>query len=322
MQRRRLLAAIGAPLLARPAFAQGSWSPSRPVRLVVPFPPGGVTDIIARPLAAQLAPRLGQPVVVDNRPGATGQVGSQHVLAQAPDGHTLLVANGATHGILPALRPDLPYDAGRDFAPILLLATSPIALVVPAALPVRSLAELLALGRARQGGLNYASAGIGTGSHLAGALLAQRIGVEMTHVPYGGTAAALNALAAGEVQLFFDAAGVRPLIEAGRVRALATSGARRWFLLPEVPTLEEAGLAGVAFESWYALMGRAGLPEPVLARLHAAASEALTSEEVARALAGIGFVPAGGSPAELARYAEAERARWRAVVGAGNIRAE
>jgi tripartite-type tricarboxylate transporter receptor subunit TctC len=290
--------------------------------MVVPFPPGGVTDVIARPLANAMAAPLGQPVVIENRPGATGQVGSQHVLSQPADGHTLLMANGATHGILPALRPDLPYDAGRDFAPVMLVATSPIALVVPASLPVNSLAELLALARTRRGGLNYASAGIGTGSHLVGALVAQRAGVEMTHVPYAGTAPAMNALAAGEVQVFFDAAGVRPLIEAGRAKALATSGDLRWFLLPEVPTLAEAGLPGIAFESWYAVMTRAGVPEPALARLHAATAEGMRAEEVRRALEGIGFAPTEGSPAELARYAAAERARWTEVVRAAGIRPE
>jgi tripartite-type tricarboxylate transporter receptor subunit TctC len=311
MKRRSVLAAP--LLLALPARAQDF--PNRPLKIVVPFPPGGITDVLARSVAERMGETLSRPVVTENRPGATGQVGSQAVLAEPADGHAMILYNGGTHGILPALR-RLPFDAARDFQGIGLIALSPLALGVPAELPAGDLGEFLALVRAQPGRFNYGSAGLGSAAHIMGALLNHAAGLRMEHVPYPGLAPALNALAGGQVQVLFDAAGVKALVDGGRARALATTGERRWPLLPQAPTFAEAGLPALTYESWAGLAVRAGTPAAVVERLNAALVAALASEPTKRALAAIGYAPPAweNSPAALDAFATAERARWAALV--------
>jgi tripartite-type tricarboxylate transporter receptor subunit TctC len=308
-------AALGLPWLLAAASARAQDFPNRPLRILVPFPPGGITDALARSVAERMGEFLGRPVVTENRPGATGQVGSQALLAEPPDGHAMILYNGGTHGILPALR-RLPFDAGRDFHGIGLIALSPLALAVPTALPAHDLAEFLALARATPGALNYGSAGLGSAAHIMGALLNHAAGLRMVHVPYPGLAPALAALAAGQVQVLFDAAGVKALVDGGRARALATTGERRWSMTPDVPSFAEAGLPALTYESWAGLAVRAGTPPAIVQRLNAALVAALASEPTRRALAAIGYAPPGwaNTPAALDDFAHAERARWAALV--------
>jgi tripartite-type tricarboxylate transporter receptor subunit TctC len=315
-------AALAAPWLFAPA-AHAQDFPNRPLRIIVPFPPGGITDVLARSVAERMAESLGRPVVIENRPGATGQVGSQAVLAEPADGHAMILYNGGTHGILPALR-RLPFDVAADFRGIGLIGLSPLALGVPDALAPRTLAEFLDYARARPGSLNFGSAGIGSAAHIMGALLAHAARLDLVHVPYQGLAPALAALAAGQVQILFDAAGVKALVDGGRARALATTGERRWSLLPDIPTFAEAGLPALTYESWAGLAVRAGTPEPVIARLGAALLGALAAEPTRRALAAIGYAPPaeGNTPAGLDRFAAAERARWSALVRETGMRLE
>ena len=325
MDRRHLLTGIAAlPFLPRPAQAQDPAWPTRPAHILVPFVAGGPSDITARSIANRMAQNLGQPVVAENRPGANGEVAARLVARAAPDGHTLFVGSIGVIAIDTALRPNLGYDPIRELTPITLAVTTPNVLVVnPEKVPARTMAEVVDWLKRNSGRSSYSTSGIGSSDHLTMELFKQRTGTDPVHVPYGGGAAAATDLIAGTVQLSFQNLGtVAGHIAGGRLRAIAVTGAQRHPLLPEVPTAIEQGLADFVVTSWQAVMAPAGMPEPLLARVHAAVVTALKHPENVQRLNGIGFEVVGNSPAEYRRFQEAEIARWREVVRAANIRAE
>ncbi len=320
--RRTALAALGA-LALRPAAAQDA---ARAIRLIVPYAPGGTNDIIARLLAEPLAQALGQPVLVENRGGGATVPGMQAVAQAAPDGLTVGVVDSAftiNPSLLGAAR--LPYDTRRDFAPVSLLVSAPLVVVVNPSLPAQDLRGLIALARARPGTLSYSSAGIGTSGHLAGEQFKQEAGgLDILHVPHRGAGPALTDLLGGQVQVNF---GSLPLVQehlrAGRLRALAVTGALRSPLLPDVPSAAEAGLPGLDTELPVGLVLPAGASPAAVQRLAQAASGAVTAPGAFRdRLTGMGFRPIGSSPAEFAARIDAEITRWAAVIRGGNIQPE
>ncbi|MFN6955895.1 MAG: Bug family tripartite tricarboxylate transporter substrate binding protein [Acetobacteraceae bacterium] len=315
-----LLAASALPPL--PARAQGAF-PARSVSLVVPFAPGGTTDVVARIVQEPLSRHLGVAVTVENRPGAGGAVGAEVVRRSAPDGHTILLATASTHGVNPAVFDDLPYDAERDFAPIALLGTTPQALAVRADHPARRVADLVARLRAEPGRLNYASAGVGSITHLASEWFLQAAGgLAAEHVPYRGGGPALQAVIAGEADFVLETtATLAGAVHGGRVRLLAVATARRSAAFPDVPTLQEEGFAGFDAASWTMAVAPAGTPAPVLMRLNAAFNAAVAEEEVRRRLADIGTEAiADSTPESAAAHIRVEIARWRAVVQRAGLR--
>lgn len=306
------------PAVAQP---QPAW-PSKPLRLIVPQSAGGSTDLVARPLAQQLAAALGQNVLVDNRPGAGSVIGTDIVARAAPDGHTLL-AIAASFTATPALHAKLPFDSQRDFAPITLLSAFPNLLVVHPSLPVKSVQDLLSLARARPGQLNYGTSGAATGTHMSMELFMHLTGVRMVHVPYKGGAPSVQALMTNEVQVnMATISTVLPQARGGRVRALATTGARRAAVLPELPTVAEAGVAGFEYASWTGLLAPARTPQAVVERLHVEAARVVNSAEMKALLATEGAEPVGSTPAQFATQIRAEIARWTQVVKAAGIRAD
>lgn len=319
--RRTLLGtALFATLLA-PA-ARATW-PAGPVRIVIPFAPGGVPDIVARLLAPPLQAALGQPIVVENRPGAGGAVAAEFVARAAPDGQTLFMTTVSTQAIAPALRPDLRFDPDRDFAPISLIARVPLVLVVPPALGVRDVAGLIALLRREPGRHAYASSGVGAPLHLAAELFRQLTGTEAIHVPYRGSAPALTDLVAGRVSFMFDALPPAvPFIADGRLIALAVGTRERARARPEIPTMAEAGVPEFEAYTWAALYAPAGTPAAILARLHAEVVRAAHRPEVAARFAELGYEAVLSNPEELAEFQRRERAKWAEVIRRGNIRAE
>jgi tripartite-type tricarboxylate transporter receptor subunit TctC len=316
---RRTLGALLLASAAAPAMAQ-AW-PSRPIRIVVPFPPGGSTDLLARRLAERMGPRLGQTVLVENRPGAGGTTGADLVAKSAPDGHTLLVGVTGSNAIAASLFPNLPYDPVRDFAPVSRLVAAPLILVVNPQHPARDVAGFIAAARAATATpITYATPGNGTSMHLTGELFAQTARVPLTHVPYRGSAQATTDLIAGQVQsAFADFLVSLPHVREGRLRAIAVTSAARHPLLPEVPTIAESGLPGFEALSWQGLFAPAGTPVPILARLHAGVVDALAAPEIREPFAQQGFVVAASAPEDFASFIRAEVEKWRAVVRAGNI---
>jgi tripartite-type tricarboxylate transporter receptor subunit TctC len=294
------------------ALAQGY--PSRPVRLVVGFTPGGGVDINARLLAPRLAEYLGQQVIVDNRPGAGTNIANELVAKAAPDGHTLLV-NTAALAINMSLYRNLPFDALRDFAPVSVFSESPNVLVVNAKLPAADLKELIAMARASPGKLNYSSAGTGTTQHLAAELLKLRTGTFMVHIPYRGSAPSLTALIAGEVDFSFaNIPAIHAHVKSGRLRALASASAKRDPQLPEVPTMREAGVDGVEVVVWYGVLAPAATPRDIVNALAEAVIRATRDLEVRRRLTEQGAHPVGNRPEEFTKLLREEVARWSEVV--------
>ncbi len=316
---RRLLLAAPA-LLASPARAQApaqAW-PDRPLRLVVPFLPGGATDGVARITAQALGERLGQPVVIENRTGASGNVGTETVARSRPDGLSLLYAT-ATNAINETVFPTLPFDLKRDLVPVVLVARLPSVVVVAPDSPIRDIPALVAAAKANPGGLNYGSGGIGTSVHLGAAMFELLAGVRMTHVPYRGSAPAILDMLAGRLQVMFDnLPSSIEQIRAGRLRAIAVTTREPLAMLPGIPTVA-ATVPGYEAASWHGLMVPAGTPAAVLARLNAATNEALADAGVRQKLVDQGAVPAGGSPADFAAYLAAEIARWAPVVRAAGV---
>jgi tripartite-type tricarboxylate transporter receptor subunit TctC len=314
--RRTVLLGAAALTLPRRVQAQREAWPARPVAIVVPFPPGGATDVVARILAQGLTPRLGQQVVVENRPGATGTIGSAAVARARPDGHVLVMGGVNTHAMNDSLFRRPQYDSARDFAPISLTARIPIAFVVnPAAAPVATLAELMALARARPGALSYGSSGAGGPQHLAMELFKQAAGLDILHVPYNGGGPQLTDLLAGRIALgSIGLPPVLPHVESGRLRALAATGERRTPLLPGLPTVAESGLAGFAVDYWLGLLAPAGTPEAVLDRLHAETAATLAQPAVQDAMARQGAEVAASTRQEFERLIAADIARWSDVV--------
>ncbi len=310
-------------LLCAAALAQAQPYPARPIRVIVPFPPGGGNDTVARAIAQQLGPDLGQAVVVDNRPGAGGAVGAELAAKAPPDGYTLFLAGVGSHVVNPNLHARLAYDPVKDFAPITLLASAPSVLVVNPAVPARTVAEFTAYARANPGKLNYASNGNGSAAQLAAAMYESMAGVKMVHVPYKGIAPALTDLLSGEVQLMFGTVvALVPHIQAAKLRALAVTSRSRSALLPDVPTLAESGLPEYEAGSWYGVMAPAGTPREVVERLHDAIVRALKTPDVAKRLAAEGAIVIGSTPEEFGAHLRAELARVGKVVRAAGIRIE
>ena len=313
-----LVVAIALP---NPAAAQ-AW-PAKPIRIVVPFAPGGGNDVFARQLATRLGETLKQQVIVDNRPGAGGTVGTDAAAKAAPDGYTLLLGHTGTLAINPALYPKLPYDAKTDLVAVGPLARAPLVLVVPAASRLRTLGDLIAAARAAPGRLSYASSGNGTGGHLAGELLEEIAAVRLLHVPYKGTAPALSDLLGGQVDAMFSVIPpALPQIEAGRLRALAVTGLRRSPKLPQVPTAAEAGVQGYESTLAYGLMAPRGTPEPVLRTLGAALAQAVDSPQLRDAFRAEGAEPLAGSAADFAELMRAESEKWARVIRAAGVKAD
>lgn len=322
---RRRLAACGLAgafaLVATPFAAQAAF-PDRPVRIVVPFAPGGGTDTIARVIAELMARDLGQPVVVENRPGAGTIIGTDVVAKSPPDGYTLVMATFA-HAVNPSVHATLPYATDSAFAPVIFVGRSPNILVVPAASPYRGVADLVAQAKKDPGGLTYGSFGNATSGHLAGALFAHLADVEITHVPYRGSGPAVTDLIAGRLDMMFaTATGVGQAVRGGQLRALAVTSAGRSAAFPDLPTVAEAGVPGYAAESWYGLYAPAGTPREVIARLNAAANAAVRTDMFRRQVAAEGVEIVAGEPAALDAYVRAEEARWRDVIRSAGIRAE
>jgi len=309
------LLGVSAFALAAIAGAQAPAYPTKPIRLVVPFPAGGATDILAREVAKHLTDAWGQSVVVDNRPGAGGNIGSELVAKAAPDGYTLEMGTVGTHAINASLYSKMPYDHVKDFVPVILVAGVPNVLEVNPALPVNSVQELIAYAKANPGKLNFASSGSGTSIHLSGELFKVMAGVQMTHVPYKGSAPALQDLIGGQVQLMFDNLPPSlPQIKAGKLRALAVTSAARAPALPDTPTVAEAGLPGFEASSWFGVLAPAGTPPEIVNKLNAEIAKWLASPGAKEKLANVGANIAGGTPEDFARHIQAETAKWAKVV--------
>ena len=306
---------LGVSLALVAALASAQTYPTKPIRLVVPFPPGGATDILARDVAQKLTEAWGQSVIVDNRPGAGGNIGSELVAKSAPDGYTLEMGTVGTHAINASLYAKMPYDHVKDFTPVILVAGVPNVLVVNPALPANSVAELIAYAKANPGKLNFASSGNGTSIHLSGELFKVMAGVQITHIPYKGSAPALQDLLGGQVQMMFDNLPPSlPQIKAGKLRALAVTSLTRAPALPDVPTLAESGLPGFEASSWFGILAPAGTPAPIVAKLNAEIAKWLATPEAKEKLAKQGANAAGGTPDDFAKHIAAETAKWAKVV--------
>jgi tripartite-type tricarboxylate transporter receptor subunit TctC len=297
--------------IAGDAFAQTF--PTKPIRIVLPFPPGGPTDLYGRIIAEGLKERLGQQVIVDNRPGASGIIGSEMVAKALPDGYTLLLM-ATHHTINPSLYKKLPYDTEKDFTPITLVATNPNILVAHPSLPANTIKELIALAKAKPGQINYASTSIGGGNHLSAELLKSMAGIDLFHIPYKGQAPAMNDLLAGHVTLMFTSVGLMvPHIKAGKLKALAVTSAKRAANLPDVPTIAET-LPGYEANSWFGMWGPAGMPKELVTRLNQEIARVLHSPEVKKRFMALDAEPGGNSPEEFAAYQKLEMAKWAKVV--------
>jgi tripartite-type tricarboxylate transporter receptor subunit TctC len=309
------------PWMLCAALAVAQSYPTKPIRLVVPFPPGGSADIIGRTLAQRLSEQMGQPVVVENRAGASAIIGSEYVAKAPPDGYTLLLCNVGSMTIHPFLYPKLPYDPIKDFAPVTLVGAVTSVVVVTASMPVNTIAELVAWAKANPGKLNFTSSGAGSSTHLTGELLKLRAGIQMEHISYKGSAPALVDLIAGNVQLMFEnLPSVMPHIKAGRVRALATTAAKRASALPEVPTMIESGYPGFDMVSWQAVVAPAGTPPEIVARLNAEIVKALQTAQVREGYAKLGVDVLGDTPEQFAAYLRQEQAKWSAIVKDAGIK--
>ncbi len=315
----RLPAAIAmsvAALLGNPA-AQSQTYPAKPVRLIVPFTPGGGTDIVARIVAQKLTDRFGQQVFVDNRPGAAGTVGADLTVKSAPDGHTMLVGSTSEVGIGSSLHTKLPYNTLRDLAPVTPLASTPMVLVVHPSIPVKTAKELVAFTLARPGQLNYVSAGTGTGNHMSGELFRYLTKIDIVHVAYKGAGPALADLVGGQVHLMFSTLpAAAPFVKAGRLKALAVSSAQRAPSMSEIPTMAESGVPGYEVEYWYGFFAPAATPKDVLARIHADTAEVLRLLDVVANFAKQGLDPIKKTQAQFAAFVKADIEKWAVVVKA------
>ena len=300
--------------------AQAQNYPNKPVRLVLPYAPGGIIDYVGRTLAQKLTENLGQAVVAENRPGGGGVLGTDSVARSAPDGYTLVLMDPAII-INPTLQADVPYDVFRNLQTVSIISSSPEVLVISPILPVKTFPELVAYGRANPGKLNFASAGIGTTPHLAGEMFKLRTGIDATHIPYKGIGASYTDMMSGKVQMAFSSiAGALPFTTDNRVRAIATTGAKRSAVYPDLPTVAEAGLAGFEVDLWLGVFAPAKLPVPILARLNGELTKALEAADLKAALAKVGVEPRGTSPEEGATFLRVEFDKWRQVITDGKIK--
>ncbi len=325
---RRILFAFAAVLLAghTGAIAQKAPPetpyPSKSIRLVVPFAPGGGTDIIARLVAQDLGQSWNQSIVVDNRGGSGGVIGTEIAARSAPDGYTMMLCSlGFSYA--PALYRKLPYDTEKDFAPISMVATQPFVYVVLPSLPATSMKELVALAKAKPGEIRYGSGGSGGSSHLGTELLRTMTGIEMVHVPYKGTGPALTAMLSGEIQMqLIGISSVVPHMKSGRMRALAVSGAKRSPAAPDLPTVAESGVPGYAFDVWYGMLFPARTPAGIVEKASADLNRVLKSPALAQKFQAVGLEPAGSTPQEFAQTIKSEIAKWRKVVASAKIRVD
>ena len=322
----RTLFALGLVALATTAApvarAQDSY-PNKPITLVVPVPPGGASDFIARTVGQKLSDALGQPVVISNRGGASGTIASDNVAKSPADGATLLISSITTHGIGPLINTNAPYDSLKDFTSIIFLADFPLIMTINAGHPEKSVAEVIATAKANPGKLTFASSGNGGAPHLSGELFQIVTGTRMLHVPYRGSAPAVIDVGGGRVDIMFDgAASLLAMIQAGKVRPLATLSSARLPILADVPTFDEAGIKGVDVSLWFGMSGPAGLPAPVLRRLNTEIEKILRMPDVREAFARQGAVPMGGPPESYDAFVRAEQARWSDVVRKNNIKVD
>ena len=318
------LVAVTALALGGEASAQPAADfPSRPLRLVVPFAPGGSTDIVARVIAQKMTEQWGKQVVVDNRSGANGAIGMEIVARATPDGHTLVLGYIANLGTGPALNPKLPYDAIRDFAPITNIATAPSIAVIHPGVPAKNLQDVVALARAKPAAVSFGTAAVGSIGHLSGELINRMAGVRMQHVPYkGGGQAVIDVLAGQIPMVIIGMTAVTPHVRSGRLRAIATTGAQRSFAFPDVPTVAEQGFPGFAADAWYGLLATGGTPRPIVDKLHREVMRIIRLPESKERLAGVGFEIVGSTPEEFAQLIRDEIPKWTKVVREAGIRAE
>jgi tripartite-type tricarboxylate transporter receptor subunit TctC len=320
---RFLPALLAALLTVGPASAQTDSWPSRPIRLIAPFPPASTVDVVSRIIGQKLSQQLGQQIVIDNRVGASGNIGADAIAKAAPDGYTIGVVTNSTHAVAVTLTPNLPYDPLKDFTPITMIANTSYVLVVYPGLAAKTIPELVALAKSKPGVLNYGSAGPASLAHLAGALFATLSGIQMTHVPYKSSAQSVVDIISGRLDMQF--ATIAPTlanIRANQLRPLATTGLVRAETLPDVPTMDEAGVKGYEATLWFALMAPPGLPPAIAARLNKETIEALKSPEVKAALAQQGFVADPAGPDALMAKIRSDIAKWRDVIGKAGIKPE
>ena len=305
------------------SLAHAQTYPSKPLRFVVPFAAGGGSDLVARTVALKLTEALGQPVVVDNRAGAAGTIGADIAAKSPPDGHTLLLGSNGPLAINPSLYAKLPYDAARDFTPVSLVTIMPFVLVVHPALPVRTVKELIALAKSKPGQLNYGSPGNGSTTHLANELLKSMTGMNITHVPYKGVAPAATDLISGQVQMMSgDLSTLLPHVRSGRMRALAITAARRSSLLPNLPTIAQAGVPGYEASGWFGVLVPAGTPQSIITRLNAAILKGLEAPDARERLAALGGEVAAGTPEHFAAHIRTEAAKWSKLIKALGLKNE
>lgn len=316
---RVLIFTVSAGLAFTTVHANAQNYPNKPVRLVVPFPAGGATDIFARVLSQKIGDRLGQSVVVENRPGAGGTIGSDLVAKANSDGYTLLLATSSTHAIGPALNAKMPYDAAQDFTPVAHVGNAPSIMLVPNSSPAKSLADWLKYARQNPGKLNYASSGNGTIVHLTTELFKAQTGAFVVHIPYRGTALAIPDLVSGKVDLLFDSLPTGlPHVREGRLRALAVTSAKRSSLAPDLPTVAEA-IPGFESNTWFGLYGPKGLAQDTVSKISAAVNQSLSDPDVKERLARLGIEPVGGSPAQFAQMVAADAAKWKQIIAERRI---
>lgn len=327
MQRRTLIQALSAMAFVIPAaFGTGAFAqdyPSRPIRLVVPFAPGGVSDTSARVIADKLGQRLGQQIVVDNKPGASGNIGTSMVAQSAPDGYTLLLGFDGTMVINPHVFPKVPFDTVKDFVPVGKIGDAALILITHPSVPAKNLKELVAYSRTRPDGLSYGSAGTGSTPHLAGELLKARTGLKMVHVPYKGGGQAMGDLVGGTLPVLYTAvAGAQQYVKSGKATAIAVSGANRVPALPDVPTLEESGVPGLVSDSWVGLLAPARTPKEIVDRLSKELNAVVNQPDTRERLATLGIVPVGNTPEAFGKQIQTDLKKYGEVVKTANIKVE
>ena len=316
-----LLGAVVLGAALAPLLAHSQSYPARAITLVVPFPPGGVTDPFARYVGPKVTESIGQQIVIDHKPGAAGNIAAEFVKNAAPDGYTLLMGHGGTHAVNAALFSKLPYDPVKDFAPITTMIVTKHMLVVPAESPARTVTELMAYAKTKK--LAYASQSVGAGGHLLGEMLKARTGIDMTHVPYKGSAPAVQDILAGRVDLFFDAPITSgPHVRSGKLRALAMASPRRAAQFPDVPTMAEAGFPGIELDFWFALYAPGATPQPIIARLNTEFVKAMQNVDVSKRFGDLGLDVVTSTPAELAKLAADDTARLGKVVRDSGAKAD
>lgn len=308
-----LLLGLGSALVCGWVGAQTY--PAKPVRLVVPFPAGGATDILARTISQKAAEKLGQQIVIDNRPGAGGTIGSDHVAKSAPDGYTLLIATGSTHSIGPLISSKIPYNVERDFAPVVYVAKTSSVLVVPASLPVKNLAQFIALAKSKPGQLNYGSSGNGTNSHLSGELFKVQAGVFITHIPYRGTGLVFTDMMSGQVHMLMDNyVTAQANIKDGKLRVLGVTSSQRLPFLPDVPTLDEQGLKGFDVSNWFGVYAPKATPSDLITKVNTAFNQALQDPDMQKRLAILGATPTGSTPEQMGQMVAADTVKWSQLI--------